>query len=264
MRHYHAYIDESGDEGFGKLRDLSSRNGQSTWLVIGAIVVSEANGKQLPAWRNEIRDQFTEKKSPDLHWVNLRHEQRVVAAKALAAKKIGICVTLSHKVTIPGGKYDALFKQPQYLYNYMVRWLLERLIAACENVAKPDPATLHLTFSRRSGTDYQVMRDYLQLIKDGRDKIKTPRRTNWRDLDIDGIAVENHSKRAGLQLADCVTSAFFHAVEPNRYGNIEPAYATLLIPKLVSKSEGLSIAGGYNKCRPSDEQRAFLQACWKK
>ena len=40
-------------------------------------------------------------------------------------------------------------------------------------------------------------------------------------FDPSNIVVENHSKRAGLQIADAVTSAYFLAVEPNYYGTTQ-------------------------------------------
>lgn len=269
MRHYYAYIDEAGDEGFGKLRNAATRGGQSTWLAIGAIIVSAENDRLLPAWRDELRVQFTEKKKKDLHWGNLNHEQRIVVCKGLAEKRVGIALTLSHKVTIPDSAREEQFKKPQYLYNYLVRWLLERLIAVCQERATPDPAKLHITFSRRGGTDYAYMRSYLQYLADNRDVVKSPRKTDWSVLDIDGIKVVNHAQRAGLQLADCVTSAFFNALEPNRYGNTEPSYALRLSPRLlrsngVSNGVGLTVVPSLGFARCDQDQLAFLKECWKR
>lgn len=72
------------------------------------------------------------------------------------------------------------------------------------------------------------MMDYMHLMRDGREIIRPVRSINWRVFDPADIAVENHSVRAGLQLADAFTSAFFNAVEPNGYGNREQTYAELL------------------------------------
>ena len=33
---------------------------------------------------------------------------------------------MSHKVTIPGTRFEETFKKKQYLYNYLVRWLLKK------------------------------------------------------------------------------------------------------------------------------------------
>jgi hypothetical protein len=59
-------------------------------------------------------------------------------------------------------------------------------------------------------------------MRDKKEVVRPVRSILWDVLDIDDIAVENHRKWAGLQIADCVTSAFFAAVEPNAYGNCEP------------------------------------------
>lgn len=40
----------------------------------------------------------------------------------------------------------------------------------------------------------------------------------------------NHDKLAGLQAADAVASSLFYAVQPNRFGEAEDKYASLLRP----------------------------------
>ncbi len=57
--------------------------------------------------------------------------------------------------------------------------------------------------------DYASIKGYLAKLALGQDMYKAPRTTDWSVLDIGGIEVENHSKRAGLQLVDCATSAMF-------------------------------------------------------
>lgn len=267
MEHFYAYIDESGDEGFGKLRQTHERGGQSTWLILGAVIVRAKNDKKIVPWRDAIKARFTDKKKPDLHWGNLNHDQKVIAAQDIARLPLGAALAMSHKVTIPGTRHAETFKRPQQLYNYLVRFLLERLVSACKEAAGGGPASLHLTFSRRGGTNYQSMSEYLKLLASGQDLIKAPRSTDWRVLNIDGIKVENHSKRAGLQMADMVTSAFGNALEPNRYGNYETRYAELLFPKLIksggtTKNSGLTIVPSDRFARCDQEQLAFLQRCW--
>tara|TARA_R110002072_G_scaffold20102_1_gene73661 strand:- start:701 stop:1510 length:810 start_codon:yes stop_codon:yes gene_type:complete len=267
MKTYIAYIDEAGDEGFGKLRVVNERGGQSTWLMLGAIIVSEDYDAHLPKIRDAIRAFFPEKKERHLHWVNFNHDQRIVVADEMAKLRLGVCLTLSHKVTIPDTKFATIFSQPQYLYNYLVRWLLERLITAAEQAAAPEPAQLKLVFSKKGGTNYQIMAEYLTKLARGQDLVKAPRRTNWEVLDIKGMRVENHSKMAGLQLADCATSAFFRALEPNRFGNYEPAYATRLIPKLIKSNgrvdnAGLTVVPSTRAAKCDEEQMNFLRECW--
>lgn len=97
-RIFHAYIDEAGDEGFGKLRQ-PDRGGQSTWLMLGAIITSGDHERDLPGWRDEIADGFVHKRRRDLHFQRLNHDQRVFACRLLARRPLGICVVASDKRT---------------------------------------------------------------------------------------------------------------------------------------------------------------------
>jgi hypothetical protein len=130
-------------------------------------------------------------------------------------------------------------------------------------------AFLKVIFSRRGGTNYQSMTEYLELMRDGREKLQPVRSINWRILDIDSIKVENHSKWAGLQIADIATSAFFAAVEPNAYGNYEPRYALELSRRLISANGSVLDCGitpipklGKNPLTP--QQQRFFEDVKKK
>lgn len=111
------------------------------------------------------------------------------------------------------------------------------------------------------------MKDYLILMRDGRELMRPVRSINWKVLDVDNISVENHSKWAGLQIADCITSAFFQAVEPNAYGNYEPAYANLLRGCVMRPPQGGSALNvgvvpvpSFVKCQADDAQLAFFKS----
>ena len=90
-------------------------------------------------------------------------------------------------------------------------------------------------------------------------------------LDIEGIKVEDHSNWSGLQLSDCITSAFFTALEPNGYGNIETSYAERLIDTLIKDGQvqvqvqnaGLTVVPGLHAASPNPNQRHFLDRCWE-
>jgi hypothetical protein len=235
MQHFTVYIDEAGDEGIGKLAAGPS-GGQSRWLVLGACIVSRENDLRLPQWRDKILLRFPKKQKRDLHFRDLKHEQKIVTCQEIASLPIGICVAMSHKVTIPGSKYEKTFKQKGYLYNYLIRWLLERVTSACLRRSNPEPCSLKIIFSRRGSTNYAEMLEYFHLMKNGNEVMRPARRIIWPMIDFKQIAVENHSKWAGLQLSDCATSAFFSAVEPNPYGNYEHGYAKLLKPRLIKEN----------------------------
>lgn len=243
MDQYFAYIDEAGDEGFGKLRSSLS-TGQSRWLLIGGIIVSKENDANLPKWRDEIIQNTQKQNKRDLHFQNLNHDQRVMATRFLASKPFGMSVVCSFKETILGlketnPKLYGKFKEKGHLYNYLTRFLLERLTDACLRRSRGQPCKLNLTFSQRANTDYQKMRDYLFLMRNDEELLVPKRSIDWSVLNPEDIRVENHSKRAGLQIADVVTSATYKALEPNRYGDVEPRYAQNLSQRFIRKNNSV-------------------------
>ncbi|WP_281801942.1 DUF3800 domain-containing protein [Methylocystis echinoides] len=263
VRHYTAYIDEAGDEGIGKLAAGPS-GGQSRWLVLGACIVTRENDLKLPVWRDKILARFPKKKTPDLHFRDLKHEQKIVACQEIAAMPVAACITLSHKVTIVGTKWEPVFKKKNYLYNYLIRWLLERVTAFCQSDARGTPCSLKVVFSRRANTDYQTMKDYLILMRDGLEVMRPVRSIRWNVLDVENIVVENHSRWAGLQIADVITSAFFLGVEPNAYGNYEHSYGKILRARLLQDhrsnclNSGFTPVPGFGKCATDDQQMEYF------
>lgn len=126
----------------------------------------------------------------------------------------------------------------------------------------PSHGELKVIFSRRGGTDYQSMRDYMILMRDGRERIRPVRSIDWTVFSPDNIKVENHSLWAGLQLADVATSATAAALEPNTYGHYEPRYANLLVKRYLAKNKavlntGLTLVPPIGKSPLDDAQRAF-------
>lgn len=263
MQSFTVYIDEAGDEGFGKLATHQS-GGQSRWLILGACIVAHENDLRLPAWRDAILSRFPRKTARDLHFRNLNHDQKIVVSQEIAKLPIGICLSLSHKITIAGSRYEDTFKQKGYLYNYLVRWLLERASTACRRKVGSNPCRLKIVFSRRGGTDYQSMLEYFMLMRDGREAIKPVRNIEWSMIDFSDIHVEDHKKWAGLQIADCATSAFFTAVEPNYYENYEQSYAKILKDRLLRRdgsaiSYGLTLVPSRAKSRLDEQQDEFFR-----
>jgi len=245
LNKFYAYIDEAGDEGFGKLK-TSRCGGQSRWFVLGAILVSEENDRMLPRWRDDVLQIFSSARR-DLHFNKLKHEQKVALCRLLSEKQFGISTICSDKIEITKLRSDLYvkYKEKGHLYNYLTRYLLERLTAACAAKARTQgaKARLEVTFSRRAGTDYAVMRDYLYLMRDGKEKLPPVRSINWSVLNPEDIKVENHSKRAGLQIADVVTSATYAGLEPNLYGDVEPRYARLLAHRFLKENGTIANCG---------------------
>ena len=272
MNHdYIVYIDEAGDEGFGKLKATGS-SGQSKWLLLGACIVSNSNDKKLPKWRDDVLNQFPNLQKRDLHFRNLKHDRQVVACKSLAQHPLGICIIASNKITLLNHSKLDIFKQKGHLYNYLIRFLLERVCIACAKAAKKDgieTPSIKIVFSRRGGTDYQEMTEYLKLMRDDKEVLAPKRGILWGLINIDSIRVENHTEWAGLQIADVATSAFFKALEPNFYGNYEPTYAYHFANNLIANNYnildcGLTLIPPLYKCPLDEEQNLFIQNLEKK
>jgi hypothetical protein len=266
VRHYIAYVDEAGDEGFGKLRE-GVASAQSKWFSIGACVLDLEHDKLLPTWRDGVVDRFQNRQVRDLHFRDLKHDQKVFACSELAKRPLGACVVSSNKVTLLTHPKREIFKQKQYLYNYLTRYLLERLTHACKKKAwiqHQAEARLRVIFSRRKGTDYEVMRDYLCLMRDGKEKFQPVRSIDWNVLRPDDIAVENHKVRVGLQISDLYTSAVWKALEPNGYGHSEPRYAQELANQFLRSQGqilncGITVIPPVSKSPLGAQQREFLE-----
>jgi hypothetical protein len=261
-----AYIDEAGDEGLGKLRANPSP-AQSKWLTIGGILVREEHDRNLPQWRDEIMALFPAKRRRDLHFRTLNHDQKVAAVEYLAGKPFGVCCVCSNKITLcDEGALFKRFTQKGYLYNYLTRYLLERLTSAVKDAADRtgQKAELRVVFSRRGGTDYQSMNDYMTLMRDGLERVRPVRSIVWSVFSPDNIKVENHSRWAGLQIADVVTSATTAGLEPNIYGNYEPRYANTLAKRFLSRNRrvlntGLVLVPPIGKCPLDASQERFVR-----
>jgi len=87
----------------------------------------------------------------------------------------------------------------------------------------------------------------------------------------DDIKVENHSRWAGLQLADVATSATVAGLEPNGYGHYEPRYANTLAKRFLTKGKkvlntGLVLVPPITKCPLDEAQKRFtlgLNELWQ-
>lgn len=271
---YVVYIDEAGDDGLGKLKEASG-SGQSRWFVVGACCVRKKDDSQLVRWRDEILCSIGKQTKGDLHFKNLKHHQRRQACRILNSKPIRIAVTMSNKITLMNLPEDRLktYKKKNHLHNYITRWLLERV-----SVALKSRSILHgmtncrakVVFSRRGGMNYEEFRDYMRLIKDGKEVLYSPGKMDWDVIDPDRIDALDHKRRAGLQIADVVTSAMFHAVEPGPYGFTEPAYAEELSNRVLRHYQtgkvynvGVTHMPRLTPDAPlTDEQRAFFDR-WK-
>ncbi|MCZ7852717.1 DUF3800 domain-containing protein [Agrobacterium salinitolerans] len=256
---YLAFIDESGDDGLGNYREPSRRGGSTKWLVISACLFRQSYNLEAVSWRDSISEKFVNKKNRHLHFMDLNHQQRIVAAQTIGGLPLRALSVIAAKPPIPEGIYTS----KNQLYFYMTRYLIERISWLCRdyrpNVPEGD-GRVKITFSRRGGMSYESFRAYLQHMKDN----PSPEmKIHWPVIDIDAVDAQDHKKSASLQLVDAIASSFAAAVEPDFYGNCELRYAEYLKPVTYHRkgnylSYGVKIVPKHEECDLNEQQSKFI------
>lgn len=245
-----AYIDEAGDDGLsGKYRAPGKGGGSSHWLTIGAAVWRQSRDLDAVQWARDIIAQMPERKrGKPLHFANLDHSQRVMAIGGICQKPIRTVSVFAHKPIIP----DGIYTKKNQLYQYMCRYLIERISWLCRDMRPQVPegdGKVKIVFSRRGGMAYDAFRSYLQLLH----KMNDPEiKIHWPVIDISGIEAHDHGARYGLQLADLAVSGLTAGLEPDYYGNCELRFARMLKPS-VYRRKGNYLSYGA-KIHPAPER----------
>jgi hypothetical protein len=215
------YIDESGDEGFVFNGDGS---GSSRWLVLSAAVIRKANDLRMVSCLKEVREVLGKGHKTPLHFVDLKHEQRVPYIRRVGKLPIR---TVSVAIYKPLIREPEKFQNTKYLlYRYTTRMLLERVSWLCRDTRREGEGDgyAEIIFSNRSNMSYEEIRDYLRLLRRQHETNPQQVQVDPSVIDPDRIRSVEHSKLAGLQVADAVASGIHFGVKVNRYGETEPAY----------------------------------------
>ena len=231
-----AYIDESGDEGFVFNQDGS---GSSRWFVISAAVIRQANDLQMVSCLAEVRALLGKPPKYPLHFVDLKHEQRVPYIRRVGALHMRTVSVLIYKPLIAEPEK---FQSEKYrLYRYATRLLLERVSWLCRDNRRTGEGDgfAEIIFSNRSNMSYEEMRDYLRLLLRQAEINPLQVQLDPGVIDPDRIRSIEHSKLAGLQVADAIASGVHFAVKRNRYGEAESGYLTHLKSTLYRHKGGV-------------------------
>jgi hypothetical protein len=137
------------------------------------------------------------------------------------------------------------FQNTKYLlYRYATRLLLERVSWLCRDHHKDGEGDgfCEVIFSNRSNMSYEDIRTYLKVLlrQAGDDPQKV--QIDGNVIDPGRIRAVEHSKLAGLQVADAVASGLHFALKVNRYGETETGYLPHLKKGIFRHKE---VAMGY-------------------
>lgn len=244
---FFVYVDESGDEGF---TFKEGGSGSSRWFVLSAVVIRQANDLHMVSCLKQVREVLSKAPKTPLHFVNLKHEQRIPYIRRVGKLPIRTVNVLIYKPLI---SEPEKFQNTKYLlYRYATRLLLERVSWLCRDyrLKEEGDGFCEIIFSNRSNMSYHEIRDYLRLLleqaKDDPQKVQI----DFGVIDPDRIRSVEHSKLAGLQVADAVASGFQFALKVNRYGETETSYLPFLRETIYRHK---SVAIGYGlKVWPED------------
>ena len=234
MHSFHAYIDESGDEGF-VFRGAPER-GSSEWFVLSAVVVREARLAQASRILQTMIGPIEDARRSPIHFSKLRHDQQVALSYGLGkmpVRIITICVNKRRLNALHG------LGQARRLYFYCTRFLLERVswITRDQLVAAEGNGSCRLVFSASKGLSYAALSDYLSLLKVSQTNIA------WPHIDTEKFKVQPHNSSIWLRAADVAASGFFKALELSPHGLCEDRFARLLQPAVYCRGPNYSSYG---------------------
>ena len=244
---YVAYIDEAGDDGIRSVSPIDP-NGASEWFVLGAFVVPIHEDAFVQQWLNEALARLKSRQRGDIHFAKLDDGRKKIVCNYLGGLNFRWFVSVSHKPNMRGYRNTRaeVFRSKNYFYNWMARVLLEKVTQYCQNDAKTryqgrEQHKLRIEFSSRGGMFYPHTRDYLAklwLQSQGRKLFIAKDDLAWDMFDFQQVHHFSHKKRAGLQLADVVTSAFYRGLSQadGRLG--ETKFARMLAPRVAEGSNG--------------------------
>jgi len=131
-----------------------------------------------------------------------------------------------------------------WFYCWMSRLLLEKVTAYCGRRTMKDygkPRSIRLEISDRGGVRIADIKAYYKYLHD-QSKLgmmfHSRHDLDWSVFDHDQIFIYPNKMRAGLQLSDCVASAFFAGLEPASDCSTRPEAAKLLLPNVCRAPNG--------------------------
>ncbi|MCY1126908.1 DUF3800 domain-containing protein [Frigidibacter sp. RF13] len=255
---YIVYIDESGDDGLAKFRNPGASGGASHWLVIGACIVRASRDLELVTLRDSIKSECApQKQGRSIHFKDFNHNQKRRAAQIISGKPVRFAVVAGLK-TAPEA---SVFAAKNQLYFYLTRYLIERVSWLCRDLrplVREGDGRAKIIFSRRGGLSYDGFKEYLRRLRDSPETS-----VHWPTIDIEAVEAQDHSRKAGLQIADCGVSAVAAALEKDVYGNVEGTYIRELAGNIYNRngnylSYGLKLLPNIEKAHLDPAQTEIL------
>ncbi len=232
---YVAYIDEAGDDGLKRVQPMDP-TGSSEWLVLSAVVVRADRVTETIQRTKALRARLSRVIRPDIHFRFLRGENKELVCREIAKMRLRCFVVMSNKKNMRrySNPKAERCRSLNYFYCWLTRLLLERATRFCHLRSTIDYGNARpvcIEFSHREGFSYAQLKAYLYKLRmqSAAGRLYLPQGDlAWSVVDLNQIHSYDHRQRTGLQLADCVASAFYEAVAIKPDGSCNPTYAKLL------------------------------------
>ena len=272
---YIAYVDESGDDGLRLVKPID-KNGSSEWLILSAVVISAAREAETINWVREIVARLRNHQRRSLHFSNLNDAKKSMVCSEIAKKPLRCFVVASNKKNMRGYRNPFAEQIPSknWFYCWMTRLLLERVTNFTEAKSLVDHNTvkkLKIEYSARGGLSYAQMGAYYEWLKmkSSANNLFLPMGDlHWKVMHRDLLKVHSHHQRAGLQLADCVSGAFFKACDIYDTGGCNPQFAKILKPRMARHPDtadgrvsgyGVKLMPKWNVARLQQDQQEIFR-----
>ncbi|MGV2071643.1 DUF3800 domain-containing protein [Agrobacterium vitis] len=238
-----AYIDEAGDPSLKRVRPIDSV-GSTEWMTISAVLVRRERDDDILKWVSDINRQIGGANSHIIHFKDLNSDQKFEVCDHMNQLPARYFVVASNKKNMRGYRNVKAEKAgaKQWFYNWLVRILIERVTDWCFRYATRHSLTrrhVKFVFSQSGGHSYSQTAAYHELLRyqsrGNTAKLAkyTPR---WEVMSFKLVENYPHSKRAGLQLADVVASAFYQAIDNLDTGPCDPRFAIALEDRMALNS----------------------------
>lgn len=259
---YLAYIDEAGDPGTKTVRPIDPVGG-TEWMTLGCALVQRSNDGLLPQLVGNVLKSINIRTRPDLHFRGLSKSRQDESCHFIAKMPIQLFCVCSNKRNMR--EYDnplaaKKMHSKQWFYNFLVRLLLERVTSAVAAHSLINFGThrhVKFIFSRRGGHSYSQTKAYheiLRLQSRAQTAVLRYRMPIWSVMHMDLVEVDNHDLSAGLQLADCVASAFYTACDDLDTGPRYLSPAKRLEPKMARENGRIADFGLVLQPNPYSKQ----------
>jgi hypothetical protein len=217
-------------------------------MVIAAVLIKANSESNVVPWVQDIIKKLDQHQITHLHFRTLKDDKKETVCNDIAQLKIRIFAVLSHKHNMIGYRNvraeKARVNRTAWFYCWMTRLLMEKITAYCGRRSIRDYGehrVVRCEFSDRGGVRIEDIKDYYKYLSD-QSKLGMMHHDrydlDWRVFSPNELFIYPNRMRAGLQLADCVASAFFAGLEATPEGIIKPAFAKRLVPRICADHKG--------------------------